>query len=74
MQSFEVRQDNIETSETLKKQRLFSDETYTKLLNMQQLIFNETGYRVTLRKLLDKLINDQSINEVTNTFISKLAF
>ena len=74
MQAFETQHDELETPETSKKQKLFSDETYNLLLNAQQTIFDQTGFRVTLRKLLDKLINQASIDILTTTFIEKLKF
>lgn len=61
----------VETSE---KRHLLSDETYQLLINAQDVIFNNTDVRVTMRKLLDKLITKKSIEELTQELVSKLKF
>ena len=58
----------------LKKQKLFSDETYHLLMKSQQSIYEKTAIRITLRKILDKLITTESIEQVTQLFIQKLNF
>lgn len=64
----------IDATDALKKQKLFSDETYNLLMESQQSIYEKTGIRITLRKILDKLITAESIEQVTNVFIQKLNF
>lgn len=54
-----------------KKTRVFSDELYQLLLNAQQTIFEKTDVKITLRKLLDKLITRSTIDEVTKQFIQQ---
>lgn len=54
------------------KRHLLSDETYQLLLNAQQAIFDQTDLKITLRKLLDKLISRQAIEQLTQDLVLKL--
>lgn len=72
--NYETLHNETDTTEAIKKQKLFSDETYNLLMESQQSIYEKTGIRITLRKILDKLITTESIEQVTNVFIQKLNF
>ena len=74
MDHHETSHNEIDTMESPKKQKLFSDETYNLLMESQQTIYEKTGIRITLRIILDKLINAESIHQVTDVFIQKLTF
>ncbi len=63
-----------ENSESSKKQRLLSDETYQSLMNTQDALFEKTGIRIPLRKIIDRLINAESMQKITNELIEKLNF
>lgn len=58
----------------LKKQKLFNDDTYGLLIDAQKEIFDHTGIRVNLRKLLDKLITPESVQQLKTVFIQQLNF
>ena len=71
METLETLNIENDTTEASKKQRLLSDETYQLLMNTQETIFNETGFRVPLRKIFDKLVNTESMHHISSTFIQK---
>ena len=54
------------------KRRLFSDETYQLLVSTQDEIFSQTEFRVSLRKLLENLITESSLQNVKEEMIQKL--
>jgi hypothetical protein len=54
------------------KRRLFSDETYQLLVSTQDEIFSHTEFRVSLRKLLENLITESSLQKVKEGMIQKL--
>ena len=54
------------------KRRLFSDETYQLLVSTQDEIFSQTEFRVSLRKLLENLITESSLQHVKEEIIQKL--
>jgi len=56
----------------LKKQKLFHDDTYGLLIRAQERILDHTGIRVSLRKLLDKLITPESVQALEAVLIQKL--
>ena len=60
--NYEISQSETDTTDSLKKQKLFNDETYNLLMESQQSIYEKTGIRITLRKILDKLITAESID------------
>ena len=63
-----------EVTDHSKKQRLLSDETYQSLMNTQEAIFIKTQIRIPLRKIIDRLVNAESMQKITNEFIEKLNF
>lgn len=54
------------------KRRLFSDHTYQQLVSTQNEIFNQTEFRVSLRRLLEILITESSLQQVKEEIINKL--
>lgn len=74
METLDTLNAENDTIDTSKKQRLLSDETYQSLMNTQETIFSETGIRVPLRKIIDKLVTTEAMNHITTTFIQKLNF
>ncbi len=51
------------------KKKLFSDEKFHKLMEVKQAIFLETDVSAGLRKIIDKLITDEKLEEVKNELI-----
>ncbi len=74
METLDTLNTENDTIDASKKQRLLSDETYQSLMNTQETIFSETGIRVPLRKIIDKLVTTEAMNHITTTFIQKLNF
>ena len=72
METLQLVADNSPAVEANEKRHLLSDETYQLLLNAQQSIFTKTDMKVTLRKLLDKLISRHAIEQLTQDLILKL--
>jgi hypothetical protein len=54
------------------KRRLFSDHTYQLLVATQNEIFNQTEFRVSLRRLLETLITESSLQHVKEEIVNKL--
>lgn len=56
----------LETTQTYeadkKEKRIFTDEVFTKLINAQKEIQNETDVTPTLRKLTNAIMTDENIN------------
>jgi len=63
-----------ENTENSKKQRLLSDDTYQSLMNTQEAIFIKTQIRIPLRKIIDRLVNNESLQKISDEFIEKLNF
>ena len=53
------------------KKKLFSDEKFQKLMQVKQEIFLATDVSTSLRKIIDKLITDQQLEEVKNKLIEQ---
>jgi len=63
-----------ENTDNSKKQRLLSDETYQSLMNTQEAIFINTQIRIPLRKIIDRLVNPESMQKIIDEFTEKLNF
>ena len=53
------------------KKKLFSDEKFQKLMQVKQEIFLATDVSTSLRKIIDKLITDQHLEEIKNQLIEQ---
>lgn len=74
MENTQAVTDNNQVVDNSEKRHLLSDETYQLLINAQEVIFNNTDVKVALRKLLDKLITKESIEELTQQLVDKFKF
>ena len=63
--------DNIAANDV--KKRLFSDETFQRLKDIQEAVFRETDVSPGLRKLLDLLITDQRLQEIKQQLIKQFS-
>ena len=71
MENTQTLTNENQATETPEKRHVFSDETYQLLTNAQKTIYEKTEIRITLRKLLDRLITKSEIEKATNEFIAK---
>jgi len=55
------------------KKRLFSDETFQRLKDVQEAIFRETDVSPGLRKILELLITDQRLQEIKMQLIEQFS-
>ena len=68
-QSYSNNYNHKENNEDKKK--LFSDEKFQKLMQVKQEVFLATDVSTSLRKIIDKLITDEQLEEVKNQLIEQ---
>ncbi|MCK4870689.1 MAG: hypothetical protein KAS93_06240 [Gammaproteobacteria bacterium] len=68
--------DSIEHSESIddeeKRKFLLTDESYQKLRDLQQRIYEATELSPSLRKLINALITDESLENLRSNLMKKL--
>ncbi len=55
-----------------KRRYLLTDESYQRLRNLQQRIFEATELSPSLRKLINALVTDEALENVSNRLIKSL--
>ena len=63
----------LEPSDNTKSPKfLLTDDTFNRLRHAQETIQQETGFTPTFKKLINDIVNETAINELTNRYIEKM--